>query len=107
MAAQGEGVPWSTMTRWLAEDEEFRDHCHQAWAEGCDFWQRKIARVGVEAVPDASALANIAKFYLAGHDREAWADQTRIEHSGNVGIFQAASATLKDRETRDDDGGAE
>lgn len=97
-------IEYPTFRRWLAEDAEFRSRVNRARAQRK---RRLIERMvlGAEGEDPAwnNARLQTALAILRAHEPETWTDKAKIEHSGNVGIFQAAAATLKDRDKPEDE----
>ena len=51
----------------------------------------------------SSASVQAAKFYLATRRQDAWREESKVTHSGNVGIFQAAASTIRDKAAIDEE----
>lgn len=72
------------MTDWLANDPEFSTKCNEAESKGIALHARRIAGAVELPAGTASAAITAARFFLATHDREAFAEKVAVEHSGAI-----------------------
>jgi len=80
IAAEANGIAYSTFRAHRAESEEFSARCQAARAQGIR------ARITEYRTTDDPVRAKVCHHWLAVKDRDEWADTQKIEHSGNIAI---------------------
>lgn len=92
VAVNAAGISWDTFSVRVREEEDFSYQCLVKEAQGCLQHARTFRRAsGVlrrgEKLPNADQV-RAATVFLATHDREKWAKETRVKHSGKIGLAE-------------------
>lgn len=108
-AAELANVSPVTLRKWMVADPAFRARINEARSKRKQLLiAYMIAGVVGQDAGWNTARLNTALALLRAHEPEVWTPKAQVEHTGAIGIFQAAAATLRDKDMLElDDGGDE
>lgn len=85
------GVTRESVRNWVNGDPSMMMELEQARSQGCLVHARtyRDAAAGKEV---SHAAITAARHFLATHDRDAWSEHIKLQHSGSIGIIEAVQS---------------